>query len=142
MTARDPLQAVMDLCRCMKARDYAGVSRLAGQRATLDGLSALAALSGYAAEQQARAAAAARVAEAERARVQAAVAPLLDEVIGILAEAMGMASGAVCITCKRALRRCRNCPYCGTRDAALKVAPVSPVGAGRDRAAETDRRAA
>jgi hypothetical protein len=41
MTA-DPLQAIADLRRCMQAGDYAGAARLVTQRATLDGLNALA----------------------------------------------------------------------------------------------------
>jgi len=128
MTAPDPVKATAAFRHRVQAGDYAAAALLVSQPAVLD---ALAALSGYAAEQQARAdeaareAFAARMAEAERARVHAEIAPLLDEVIGVLAEALGLPQGPVCITCRRALRRYRNCPYCGTRDARSAEWPLT-----------------
>ena len=128
MNAPDPVAAIAGLRHCVQAGDYAGAVLKVAQPAVLD---AIAALAGHAAEQRAevdaarREAAAARLAEAERARVQAAIGPLMDELIGVLAGALGVAQGAVCITCHRALRRRRNCPYCGTRDARSAGWPAS-----------------
>jgi hypothetical protein len=104
----------------MQARDHAGVARLVELPATLDGLTELTAQAlalRAEADEARREAAAARLAEAERARVQAEIGPLLEELIGVLAGAMGVSLVPLCITCRRPLRRCRNCPYCGTRDA-------------------------
>jgi hypothetical protein len=112
--------AVAALERAMASRDYAGAARLVTRQATLDGLAGLRA---YAAAQRAEAddvraeAAQVRLAEAERARVQAAVGPLLDEVIGVLAGAMGVPQGPVCIRCKSVMRQRRTCKQCGARDA-------------------------
>jgi hypothetical protein len=120
MTAPDPLQAIAGLRHCVQAGDYAGATLRVAQPAVLDAIASLAA---YAAEQRAEAdearreAAAAQRAEAERARVQAGISPLLEELIGVLAGAMGVSAAPLCIKCRRALRRRRNCPYCGTRDA-------------------------
>jgi hypothetical protein len=146
----DALHAVAALQRCIQRRDYAQAACLTTRPEVLDGIARLAA---YAAEQRAladeamREAAAARLAEAERARVQAVIGPLLNEVIGVLAEAMGVPRGAVCVTCKRSLGHRRNCPYCGTRDARVPgwplnrtrpvdrlIAPVSGEQAARHRA--------
>jgi hypothetical protein len=127
VSAPDPLRAIAALRRCMAAKDYAGAARLVTEQATLDGLAAIEA---YVAAERAEAdearreAAAARLAEAERARVQASVGPLLDEVIGVLADAMGVPQGFVCIRCRSSLRRCRTCPYCGARDARSVLAPA------------------
>jgi hypothetical protein len=135
MTAPDPVKDLAVFRHRVRAGDYAAAALMVSQPAVLD---ALAALSGYAERERAEAdaarreAAAVRLAEAERARVQALIAPLLDELIGVLAEALGMPRGAVCIACKRVLRRYRNCPYCGTRDART-AAPVSPGHAERNR---------
>ncbi len=52
MSAPNPIQAVADLRRCMQARDFAGVTRLACSPAALAGLDELAA----AAENERRAA--------------------------------------------------------------------------------------
>lgn len=127
MSAPDPIAAIAGLRRCVQAGDYAGAALRVAQPAALD---AIAGLAVYAAEQRAdadearREAAAARLAEAERARVHAVIAPLLDEVIGVLAEALGASRGPVCVSCRRALGRHRNCPYCGTRDARAPGLPV------------------
>ena len=91
MTAPAPLQAVADLRRCLQGQDYAGAERLIRLPAALDGLAALAAQAGQArreADEARREAAALRLGEAERARVQAQVGPLLEQVIGVLAEAL------------------------------------------------------
>jgi septal ring factor EnvC (AmiA/AmiB activator) len=91
-TASD-LRAFGELERCVQRHDYAAAACLTTRPEVLDGIARLAA---YAAEQRAQAdearreAAAARLAEAERARIQAAIGPLLDEVIGVLAEALGV----------------------------------------------------
>ena len=119
MSTPDPIAVIAGLRHCIQSGDYAGAVLRVAQPVVLD---AIAGLAVYAAQQRAEAdearreAAAVRLAEAERARVQATVGPLLDEVIGVLAEAMGV-RGPVCVTCKRALRRRRSCPNCGTRDA-------------------------
>ncbi len=128
MSTPGPLQAISDLRRCLQAGDRAGVARLVTLPATLDGLTELAgqaaALRAEAAEARMEAAEA-RLYEAERARVQAVIGPLLDEVIGVLAEALGASRGPVCVSCKRALGRHRTCPYCGTRDARSAGWPAS-----------------
>ena len=108
MSAADILLA--DLQRHVQRHDYAAAACLTTRPDVLDVIARLAAD----ADEARREAAAVRLAEAERARVQAAIGPLLAEVIGVLAEAMGLPKGAVCIACKRAVRR-RTCPYCGTR---------------------------
>jgi len=129
VSAPDPVRAVAGLRRCLEARDYAGAARLIEQPATLDALASLAA---YAAEQRAaadearREAAALRLGEAERARVQAVVGPLLDEVIGVLAEALGMPASALCVRCRCAMGRGRrNCQRCGMQDARAAGWPLS-----------------
>jgi len=66
-----------------------------------------------------------RQAHADTERRRRHVCVLLDEVIGVLAEALGLPQGPVCITCRRALRRYRNCPYCGTRDARSAEWPLT-----------------
>jgi hypothetical protein len=99
-----------ELQRHVRRRDYASAACLTTRPEVLDGIARLAAEAGEAR----REVAASRLAEAERARVQAVIGPLLNEVIGVLAEALGMPKGAVCMTCKRALRR-RTCLHCGTR---------------------------
>jgi len=128
VSAPDPVAAIAGLRHCVQAGDYAGAVLRVAQPPVLD---AIAGLAVYAAEQRAEAdearreAAAVRLGEAERARVQAAVGPLLDEVIGVLAEALGASRGFVCVSCKRSLGRHRTCPYCGTRDARSAGWPAS-----------------
>jgi hypothetical protein len=108
--APDALAAVAEPERRVRRRDYAAAACLTTRPDVLDAIAALAAD----ADEARREVAASRLAEAERARVQAVIGPLLNELIGVLAEAMGMPKGAVCMTCKRALRR-RTCAFCGTR---------------------------
>jgi hypothetical protein len=117
MSAPDPLRAVADLRRCMQARDFAGVTVLAVSPALLAGLDELAAMAEAerrAADEARREAAALRLGEAERARVQAEIGPLLEELIGVLAGAMGVSPVPLCVKCRRPTRHRRNCPYCGT----------------------------
>jgi len=108
VSAADVLLA--DLQRHVRQHDYAAAACLTTRPDVLDAIAGLAA----AADEARREAVASRLAEAERARVQAVVGPALTELIGVLAEALGMPKGAVCIVCKRALRR-RTCAFCGTR---------------------------
>lgn len=121
MSAPDPVAVIAGLQHCVQAGDYAGAVLRVAQPAVLD---AIAGLAVYAAEQRAEAdtarreAAAVRLGEAERARVHAVIAPLLDEVIGVLAEAMGVPASALCAGCRCTLGRGRrNCRRCGLRDA-------------------------
>ena len=120
MSTPDPLQVLAGLRHCVQAGDYASAALKVSQPAVLE---AIAGLAMYAQQQRAEAdaayreAAAVRLAEAERARVQAEIGPLLEELIGVLAGAMGVNLGPLCIRCRRALRRCRSCPYCGMQDA-------------------------
>ncbi len=97
MSAPDPdgLLAVAALQRCLLRRDYAGAARLVTLRATLDGLSTLAAHAEGLWQSEAgrayRESVAAWRAEHEaslQARLEARVAPVLDELIGVLAEAL------------------------------------------------------
>jgi hypothetical protein len=110
VTARDALRAVAELERHVRRRDYAAAACLTTRPDVLDAIAGLAA----AADEARREAVASRLAEAERARVQVVIGPALTELIGVLAEALGMPKGAVCMTCKRASRR-RTCTFCGTR---------------------------
>ncbi len=91
----DGLMAVAALQRCLLRRDYAGAAKLVTLRATLDGLSALAAHTEGLWQTEAgrayRESVAAWRAEHEasrQARLEARVAPTLDEVIGVLAAAL------------------------------------------------------
>lgn len=108
MSAADVLLA--DLQRHVRQHDYASAACLTTRPDVLDAIAHLAAD----ADEARREVAASRLAEAERARVQAVIGPALNELIGVLAEALGMPKGAVCMTCKRASRR-RTCSFCGTR---------------------------
>ena len=121
MSTPDPLAAIAGLRHCVQAGDYAGAALRVSQPAVLDAITGLAA---YAAEQRAEAcearreAAASRLTEAERARVQAEIGPLIEELIGVLAEAMGVPLSPLCIGCRRAMGRGRrNCRRCGMQDA-------------------------
>ena len=120
MSTPDALQAIAGLRHCVQSGDYAGAALRVSQPAVLDaiaGLAAVAQAERESADEARREAAAVRLGDAERARVQAEVGPLLEELIGVLAGAMGVKLGPLCITCRRSLRRRRSCPYCGTRDA-------------------------
>lgn len=91
MSAPDPLTAVARLRTCVRAGDYAGAAVQVSQPLVLEaiaGLANAAEAERLAADEARREAAAVRLREAERARVQARIGPLLDELIGVLAGAL------------------------------------------------------
>jgi hypothetical protein len=87
--APEPMRAVADLLRCIRSRDYAGASVLLPKPAVAEGLDALAAGRLRDGAEQAWDALVATWRAERQADAEAALRPLLDELIAAVADGCG-----------------------------------------------------